>query len=338
MDLEELGWDSFFETHFEPYRDKGFSPARIALEEWNLYTAYSELGELTGKVSGRFRHAARSRADFPAVGDWVAIKGNPRTQKMTIHGVLPRKSKFSRKLVTTEAKVTDEQVISSNVDTVFLVVGLDADFNVRRIERYLSLIQDSGSHLVMVLNKTDLCDNVDEKIKEVKSITTGIPIYPVSALKKEGLEQLYTHLSKGQTVTLVGSSGVGKSTLINSLLGEERQAVGAVREKDGKGRHITAKRELIVLPEGGLIMDNPGMRSISLWGDEEGLDRTFEDIVILASQCKFRDCQHNTEPGCAIKQALEDGTLDKKRYENYLRLQRELKILARKRDQRARVR
>lgn len=338
MDLEELGWDPFFEKHFEPYKEQGFSPARIAVEERNLYMAYSELGELTGKVTGRFRHNARSRSDFPAVGDWVAIKGNPDTKKMTIHGVLPRKSKFSRKIVSTDGKTTEEQVISTNVDTVFLVIGLDTDFNVRRIERYLTIVQDSGAHLVMVLNKTDLCDNVVERIKEVKSVTSGVPIYAVSALKREGLEQLDTYLSVGQTVTLVGSSGVGKSTLINSILGEERQATGDVREYDGKGRHITMKRELILIPEGGMFIDNPGMRTISLWGEEGGLDETFEDIVALAQQCKFRDCQHRTEPGCAIKQAIEDGTLDKKRYENYLKLQRELRILARKKEQRARVR
>jgi ribosome biogenesis GTPase len=338
MNLEELGWDPFFEKHFDPYRKKGFIPARIALEERNLYTAYSELGELTGKVSGRFRHNTRSRGDFPTVGDWVAVKGNPVTKKMTIHGVLPRKSKFSRKLVTTDGRMTEEQVISANIDTVFLVIALDADFNVRRIERYLTIVQESGANLVVVLNKTDLCTNSEERIKEVKSITRGVPIYALSALKNEGLEQLYTYLSEGQTVTLVGSSGAGKSTLINSILGEERQATGEVREKDGKGRHITVKRELIPFPDGGLFIDNPGMRTISLWGEEEGLETTFEDIVALAQQCRFRDCKHGTEPGCAINQALEDGTLDKKRYENYLKLQQELKVLAMRKDQRARVR
>ena len=338
MNLEELGWDPFFENHFEPYRKKGFSPARICLEERNLYTAYSEMGELTGRVTGRFRHIARSKSDFPAVGDWVIIKGNPKTQKMTIHGILPRKTKFSRKVITTEGNVTDEQVISANIDTVFLMIGLDADFNMRRIERYLTLVQESGARLVMVLNKTDLCQNVYELIKEVKSITTAVPIHAVSALNKEGLEQLDTYIGTGQTVTLVGSSGVGKSTLINSLLGEERQPVGDVREKNGKGRHITVKRELIPLPGGGMFIDNPGMRSISLWGEKDGLDETSEDITELAKKCKFTDCQHKTEPGCAINEALENGTLDKERYSNYLKLQKELRILAVRKEQRARVR
>lgn len=335
--LEELGWDPFFNSHFEPYKEKGFSPARIALEERTFYTAYSEFGELTGKVTGRFRHKAHALSDFPVVGDWVAIKGNPATGKMSIHGVLPRKSKFSRKISATEGRLTEEQVISANIDTVFLVIALDADFNIRRIERYLSIVKESGADLVIVLNKMDKCQNVYERIRTVKSITSGVPIYAVSALEGTGLEQLDIYLSKGQTVTLVGSSGVGKSTLINSILGEERQATGEVREYDGKGRHITIKRELILLPGGGLVIDNPGMRSISLWG-EKGVDETFEDIVMLSQQCKFRDCQHRSEPGCAIRKAIEDGTLDKERYQNYLKLQRELRILARKKEQRARVR
>jgi ribosome biogenesis GTPase len=337
MDLEKLGWDSHFEKHFEQYKEKRFMPARIALEERTLYTAYSEIGELTGKVTGRFRYNARSRSDYPVVGDWVAIKGNPDTEKMSIHGVLPRKSKFSRKISATEGRITEEQVISSNIDTVFLVIALDADFNIRRIERYLSIVQESGANLVVVLNKMDICHNVYEYIKKVKSITRGVPIYAVSALENTGIEQLDTYLSKGQTVTLVGSSGAGKSTLINSILGEDRQATGDVREYDGKGRHITIKRELILLPGGGLVIDNPGMRSISLWG-ETGVDETFEDIVTLSKQCKFKDCQHKTEPGCAIKKAIEDGTLDKERYRNYLKLQRELRILAMKKEKRARVR
>ncbi len=338
MNLGELGWDPFFEEQFRPYKDGGFLPARISLEERNLYTAYSEIGELRGKMAGRFRHKARSKSDYPTVGDWVVVKGNPESGKMVIYEVLPRKTSFFRKVVTTLERVTEKQVISANIDTVFLVVGLDQDFNVRRVERYLALIQESGAHLVLVLNKADLCHNVSERIKELKSITTGISIHPVSALKKEGLEQLHSYLSPGQTVTLVGSSGVGKSTLINSILGEERQEVGDVREKNGKGRHITAKRELIILPGGGMFIDNPGMRSISLWGEEDDLDETFGDIVALAQKCKFKDCQHKTEPGCAIKRAIEDGTLDKNRYQNYLRMQRELRVLAVKRAQRARIR
>lgn len=338
MDLEELGWNPFFQKHFQKFRDQGLSPARIAREEKNSYVAYCEGGELKGKVSGKFKYSATSKSDFPTVGDWVAVTTHPDAGRMVIQGVLPRRSKFSRKVASNLDLVTEEQVISANVDTVFLVIGLDTDFNIRRVERYMTLARDSGCRLVIVLNKTDICPTADEFLREVERVTKEIPIHAVSALTKEGLESLLQYVTKGQTVTLVGSSGVGKSTIINALLGTERQAVGAVRERDSKGRHITAKRELIVLPEGGMIIDNPGMRSVSLWGDEDGLDTTFEDIKELVRQCKFRNCQHKTEPGCAVKEALEDGTLNEERYQSYLKLQRELKILAVRRGQRARVR
>lgn len=338
MNLKELGWDPFFEKHFEPYREKGFSPARIVVKQGNVYVAYSETGELTGKVTGKFRYKARGQGDFPTVGDWVAVKGNPNTGKMSIHGLLPRKSSFSRKGITTEGRVTEEQVISANIDTVFLMMGLDQDFNIRRLERYLVLAQSCGAQCVVVLNKADLCEHIKERIKEVESVVKDVPIHVVCALDKEGLQPLLSYLGVGHTVALVGSSGVGKSTLINTLLGEERQKVGDVRE-NGRGRHITAKRELILLPEGGIFIDNPGMRSVTLWGSEKELDATFEDIKELARQCKFKHhCKHRTEPGCAIKQALEDGTLERERWESYLKLQRELRVLAMRKERRARTR
>jgi ribosome biogenesis GTPase len=328
MNLKELGWDSFFETHFEPHRDKGFSPARIALEERNLYVAYSELGELTGKVTGRFRHNAQTRADFPTVGDWVVIKGNSHTKKMTIHGVLPRKSNFSRMMLDRDA-IVDEQVISANVDVIVFVHGLDKDVNVRTIERYVAQASASGAALVIVLNKVDMCDTVEEQKENVESAAQGASVIVMSALEGDGVNQLYEYVHTGRTAALVGSSGVGKSTIINGLLGEERQTTGAVSEYNFSGRHITVKRELIILPGGGLIIDNPGMRTMSLDIEEGELDETFDDIVALASQCKFKDCQHNTEPGCAIRKALEDRTLDRDHYRNYLKLQRELKRRAR---------
>lgn len=324
MNLAELGWDSFFEEHFNPHREKGFSPARIALEERNLYTAYSEQGELTGKVTGRFRHTARSKADFPTVGDWVAVKGNQTTKRMTIHGVLPRKSRFLR-MMTNKDGITEEQVISANVDVILFVNGLDTDINPRRMERYIAQASISGAALVIVLNKTDVCSTIAECVKKVRTVAKNVPIVTISALKGDGIELLREHLCTGKTATLVGLSGVGKSTIINSLIGTDRQLTGSVREYDSHGRHITAKRELIILPRGGLIIDNPGMRSMSLAADEEELDESFEDIAALAQQCWFKNCQHRTEPGCAIKKAIEDGIIDRDRYSNYLRLQRELR-------------
>lgn len=336
MNLHELGWEPFFEQHFASYKQEGFSPARICLEEKTQYTAYSEIGELTGKVSGRFRHNAQAKMDFPTVGDWVVVKGNVNTQRMTIHGILPRKSSFLR-MMTDKDRLVEEQVISANVDTILFVHGLDRDVNLRLVERYKTQAQSSGADLVIVLNKADICDNTEEKIQRVESVAKDIPVVMVSALKKR-IEPLRQYLCKGKTVTLVGSSGVGKSTIINSLLGEERQTTGDVSDYNFHGRHITVKRELIILPNGGLIIDNPGMRSLALCADEKEIDESFEDIAALVTQCKFKDCQHRTEPGCAIREALDNGSLDRERYRNYLKLQREMRRRARLKDRKARKR
>jgi len=276
MKLGDLGWNGFFNQHFERFRNRDFAPGRIACEHKRIYTIYTEHGELVAEVSGRFRHSADSRSEFPTVGDWVAIQARPEEGNATIHALLPRKSSFSRKAPLAGGPAygpgrTEEQVLVANVDTVFLVSGLDGDFNVRRIERYLTLAWDSGATPVIVLNKADVCEGVEAYVQEVDSIAFGIPIHPVSAITHQGLDALRAYLRHGQTVAMLGSSGVGKSTLINSLLGTERQQIGAVRESDGRGRHITTQRELILLPGGGVIIDNPGLRELQLWGDEEGL-------------------------------------------------------------------
>jgi ribosome biogenesis GTPase len=267
------------------------------------------------------------------VGDWVALSPRWDEGKATIHALLPRKTKFSRRAVLSGGMPetggrTDEQVLAANVDTVFLVSGLDRDFNVRRIERYLAVAWDSGAAPVIILNKADLCEKLAAKLQEVEAVAIGVPIHPVSATENQGLETLQTYLGAGKTVVFLGSSGVGKSTIINCLLGSERQKVHAVREDDSRGRHTTAHRELIVLPEGGMVIDTPGLREIELWSNEEGLEKIFGDIEQLAASCRFRDCRHQGEPGCAIRQALDDGSLDAGRYDNYLKLQRELKHLA----------
>ena len=332
MNLATLGWNPLLDQHFEGFRSQGLSPARVAREYGQCYLVLCEQGELSAQVSGKLRHSAVERSDLPAVGDWVAIRPRFDEGKATIHAVLPRKSKFSRK---TAGDITEEQVVATNVDTVFLVSGLDGDFNVRRIERYLTLAWEGGANPVIVLNKMDLCADVDAHVAEVELIAFGVPIHPVSAKEKRGLDALRHYLQPGETAALLGSSGVGKSTLINSLLGVERQRVGSVREFDGKGRHVTSHRELVLLPGGGVLIDNPGMREIQLWGDEEGLAEGFADIEKLAAQCRFRDCRHDGEPGCAIGEVLESGTLDAGRWRSYLKLQRELKYLESRQDQKA---
>jgi ribosome biogenesis GTPase len=340
MELSELGWNAFFEEGFLQYKNDGLIPARIGREDRQMYLLMSELGELTGRVSGRFSHDAGSKAEFPGIGDWVAAGKLRDEQKATIHAILPRKSCFARQPTSGGAEArTEAQVLAANVDTVFIVSGLDGGrgFNLRRIERYLALAWESGASPVVVLNKVDVCPDVDAYVREAEMIAFGIPVYPVSALECIGLDFLRGHLNRGQTAALLGPSGVGKSALVNALLGSEQQATGSVRAGDSKGRHTTTRREMIFLPEGGIIIDTPGMRELRLWGDESSVTDTFSDIEELATECRFRDCKHRQEPGCAIHRAIGQGVLDAGRFESYLRLQREMAHLARRQDQSARL-
>ncbi|MEL6457384.1 MAG: ribosome small subunit-dependent GTPase A [Cyanobacteria bacterium J06621_15] len=329
MNLEYLGWNDFFASNFESLRQNGLTAARVAIEYRNSYMLHSEFGEVSGEVTGKFRHQA-TPGQFPAVGDWVAISLRKSEKSSTIHSVLPRKSKFSRQSV---GGITTEQIVAANVDTVFLVSGLDGDFNPRRIERYLILAWESGANPVILLNKADLCRNIEDCLNQVESIALGVPIITISAANSQGLEALQTYLQRGKTVALLGSSGVGKSTITNQLKGEAVQAVNTVRQGDDRGRHTTTHRELILLPNGSLIIDTPGMREIQIWASEDSLQSTFEDIESLAKECRFRDCQHINEPGCAVQQALQDGNLDSSRFLSYQKLQKELDYLNRKQDQ-----
>jgi ribosome biogenesis GTPase len=331
LNLQTLGWNSFFAGHFAKYAEQGYAAGRIALEHKHLYRIYTEHGELLGEISGKLRYSANGREDYPAVGDWVAITPRIEEGKATIHAILPRKSKFSRKAA---GETTEEQIVATNVDTVFLVNALNNDFNLRRMERYLILAWESGANPVIILSKADLCDDVERKVAEVESIAIGVPIHVTSSAQGIGLESITPYLREGATVALLGSSGVGKSTLINRLYGAEKQRVNEVREGDDRGKHTTTHRELICLPQGGIIIDTPGMRELQMWEADEGFRDAFEDIESLAEQCQFRDCQHGKEPGCAVKQALRDGSLSAERYQNYQKLQRELAFLARKEDMR----
>jgi len=336
MDILDLGWTSFFEEGFKQYKDDGLIPARIGREDRQMYLLMSKQGELTGRVSGRFSHDANSKGEFPGVGDWVAARKLPDEQKATIHAILPRKSCFAREA---PGGRTEAQVVAANIDTVFIVSGLDGGraFNLRRVERYLALAWESGASPVVVLNKVDVCQDVEACVREAGTIAFGIPVHPVSATESIGLDLLRGHLERGSTAALLGSSGVGKSALVNALLGAERQATAAVREVDQRGRHTTTRREMVFLPGGGIIVDTPGMRELRMWGDESSVTEIFSDIEELATQCRFRDCEYRQEPGCAIHRAIGQGVLDAGRFESYLQLQREMAHLARRQDNKARL-
>jgi ribosome biogenesis GTPase len=330
--LEELGWDSFFAAAFKELSVPDAVPGRVSSIEKDACQVLTESGELAAQLSGRFRFEARGD-NFPAIGDWLAVRPLPGEKKAVIHAVLPRKSKFSRQSSDWAGRrdggKTREQVVAANVDTVFLVNGLDGGrgFNVRRIERYLAIAWSSGAAPVVVLNKADLCTDIDFYIRETEKVAYAIPIHAVSATSKTGLEKLEEYLVKGSTVAFLGSSGVGKSALINALLGEDRLATAEVRKNDKEGRHTTTRRELIFLPNGGAVIDTPGMREIQVWGDEQNLDNTFEDISEIATGCRFADCRHNSEPGCAVQSAITRGELDEGRLKSYHKLQREISHL-----------
>jgi len=324
MNLTDLGWNEFFSREFEKYKSEGFAAARVAREHKERYQLNTESGELTAEITGRLRHLAVSRADFPAVGDWVAITPFDDNKSAVIHAVLPRKSKFLRKAAGIK---TDEQIVAANIDTVFLVMGLDGDFNPSRLERYMTSAWDSGATPIVVLNKTDLCNNLEERIEEVRASAFEIPTVAISASHGEGLDRIRELIKPGQTAAFLGSSGVGKSTIINGILGEDRLLTREVREDDSRGRHTTTWRELVLIPGGGIVIDTPGMREFQLWTDDNSLKGLFEDIERLAESCKFNDCSHAEEPGCAIQAAIENGDLSRTRYNNYVKMQKEIRYL-----------
>jgi ribosome biogenesis GTPase len=321
VDLEHLGWDAFFEAHFAPMRDQGWLPGRVGLEHQHVYRVFLEDGEPLAHVSGRFRHTAASREAYPAVGDWVAVARTADPRRAVIHAVLPRRSRFSRKVA---GATTEEQVVAANVDHVFLVSGLDGDYNPRRIERYLVTAWEGGAAPVIVLNKADLHPDVDAFLAEVGQLAAGVPVHAVSCATGQGLDTLVQYMGPGRTIALLGSSGVGKSTLINRVFGRERQKTRDVRESDSRGRHTTSHRELIVLPAGGLLIDTPGLRELQLWETTTALDETFADLRELAAGCHFRDCRHDTEPRCAVRAAVDAGEVAPERLASYHRLLREL--------------
>jgi ribosome biogenesis GTPase len=332
--LADLGWNEGFAHDFEPWAAKAdVRPGRVAIEFNYLYRVYVEGRELEAAISGRLKHQATSRSQLPVVGDWVAVRKRPDEHRGAIVGVLPRRSHFSRKAA---GSVADEQVVAANVNVIFIVMSLDADFSLRRLERYLLLARESGAAPVVLLTKPDLGDDVAAREAEVAALAGDVPVQVVSPKLSQGIERVAAYLSPGRTGALLGSSGVGKSTIINRLIGRDVRKTREVREADSKGRHTTTHRELIVLPNGGLVIDTPGMRELQLWDVGEAVRETFEDIEALAPQCHFSDCRHRDEPKCAVKAAVADGTLAAERLASYQKLQDELELLRRGRQERER--
>ena len=327
LQLENLGWGPFFQQQLNSAEAEDLLPARIAEELKGTYRIYAECGPMLATTCGRLAHVVVTRDDLPAVGDWVLARPLLAEERAVIHRVLERRTKLSRKMA---GERTTEQILAANVDTVFLVASLNQEFNPRRIERYLTVIWESGARPVVVLNKADLCDRPDAVLAEVESVAPGVPAHLTSAVGGDGLAALRRHLQQGETAVFVGSSGVGKSSLINCLLGQPSQIVQQIRHADGRGRHTTTSRQLLIAPTGGIIIDTPGLRELQLWDAEAGLARAFADISSLASSCAFSDCKHSTEPACAVLQALEEGTLDKARISNYRKLEKEQAHIERK--------
>ena len=320
MQLTDLGWSPFFESYFEEYLTKGYSAMRVVRVNRGNFIASNGVGDFSCEVTGKFSFQSEGKSSFPTVGDWVIVSVIPNEPKAMIHTVLPRKSAFSRKVA---GQISDEQVIAANIDMVFIVTGLDQNFSLRRIERYLSLTWDSRAVPVILLNKSDLCDDAEAKKSAVESIALGVDVFMLSAKQQSGMDFLKSYIKTGKTVAFIGSSGVGKSTIINTLLGTDHLEVNEVSDLGSRGRHTTTFRELIVLSTGGMVIDTPGMREIQVWGDETGLKQAFDDIEELSMNCRFKDCSHEIEAGCAVQAAIKNGSLDPKRLASYSKLKRE---------------
>lgn len=331
MTLKELGWHPFFSRQFSGFREKGYQPARILSAYKKSYVLAAQKGEMEADARGILWYERGGEQVIPVVGDWVAVSIRPEEKKASIHAVLKRKNHFSRRVAGGRKRTGQgeaiAQIIAANIDLAFVVVGLDRDYNLQRIERFLALVQKNTVRPVIILNKTDRCSTFRQKKNEVRRLFPEITVTTMLALDRRQIKKLKNFFQPGLTTALLGSSGVGKSTIINQLLGYTRQTISREGETAGKGQHTTSRRELILLPDGGLIMDNPGMREIQLWADEEDLRLTFNDIDETARFCRFRDCRHQHEPGCAVQKAVKSGKLDQRRVQNYIKLRDEVRQL-----------
>jgi len=328
--LEELGWDAAWASEFERLEKDNLIPARVAAQHRGSFVVWSEGGELRAKTPGRLYYAHDVGAPLPAVGDWVAV-ARSSGDNATISAILGRRSAFVRKEA---GRGSDGQVLAANVDATFLLAGLDDDFSLRRLERYIATAWESGAEPIVVLTKADLSPDVLAAVFAVESVAIGLPVHAISNVTGEGLEAVETHLRPGRTIVLLGSSGVGKSTLLNRLAGTELMPTAEVAA-DGTGRHTTTHRELVLLPNGALVIDTPGLRELQFW--EGDLSAAFEDIDELATECRFRDCAHVTEPGCAVLAAVDDGRLELDRLRSWRKFQRELESIAARTDRRLHV-
>ena len=317
INMKKYGFPEVFSN--QTLQNSHLEPARILSQEKGFYRIITDKGEKLAEVSGKFRFQTTILSDYPAVGNFVLVNWNESGNSSIIESLLPRKSAFIRKAA---GEPQQEQIVAANIDTVFLCMALNHDFNLRRLERYISIAWDSGAMPVVVLTKSDLCDDLEQKLSEVSSVAFGVDVLVTTSTEENGYKVLLPFISEGKTIAFIGSSGVGKSTLINRLLGKDQLKTNGLRNDD-KGRHTTTHRELFLLPSGGMVIDTPGMREFGMWDNDTGIEKTFADIEELAAQCKFRNCTHTNEPGCAIRSALEMGELEMNRWQSYQKLKAE---------------
>jgi ribosome biogenesis GTPase len=328
--LRRLGWNEARQSEFAPLAAAGLVAGRVSLEHNHVYRVLTDAGERLAEAAGRLKHEAGGRDELPVVGDWVGLRVDRSSERAQIRDILSRRSKFSRKVA---GRVTVEQVLAANIDTVFVVFAIAPKLKARGIERYLAASRKSGARPVVVLNKSDLVDDAEARGREARDVSGDAPVVVVSAHTGTGFEQIEAYLGEGQTLALLGPSGVGKSSIVNRLVGDERLPTGEVRPWDSRGRHTSVHRQLVVRAAGGIIIDTPGIRELQLW-DSDGLDDAFSDIAELSEGCRFRDCRHDREPGCAVKAAVDSGLLSSARHGNFLKLQQEEELMNKKKDER----